>query len=168
MIPYRVRQVWHLLHRAPSAEELGWLREQLTPAQQALFLEQQPGDQAHALTVARTLLAQGHTDERLLQAALLHDVGKAPGVPLFFRTLLVLLKKLAPSWLARLAPDTEGWLAPLARSYHHPARGAERARRAGSAPEVVALIAQHQEREPTLPPALLPLLRALQQVDDAS
>ncbi len=167
-LPYRVTQVWHWLRRRPSAEEAAWARGRLSPAQQALFFAQQAGDQAHAIHVARTLAAQGHADERLLQAALLHDIGKAPGVSLFHRTLVVLLKRGAPRLLARLAPDAQGWLAPLARAYHHPALGAELARRAGSHPDTVRLIAHHQERAPALPPALQGWLAALQAVDDAS
>lgn len=167
MLPYRLRQVWHLLRRAPQPEELAWMRTLLTPPQQALFLAQQPGDQAHALVVARSLQQAGQAEPRLLRAALLHDVGKAPGIPLAYRTLLVLLKRVAPGWLRQLSATEHGWLAPLARAVHHPELGAELVERAGSEAEVVALVRYHQNAQPPLPPELLALLRALQQVDDA-
>lgn len=168
MIPYRLRQVWNLFHRRLTEEEAAWVRARLTPAQQALFFAQESGDQAHALTVARTLHAQGHRDERLMQAALLHDTGKAPGVSLPYRTAVVLLKRLAPDWLSALSPHRADGLAPLARAWHHPALGADLARRAASPPDVVALIAHHQARPAPLPDELQPLLAALQAVDDAS
>jgi hypothetical protein len=168
MIPYRVQQVWHFLNRQPSEEDQAWVRSQLSPAQQALFFAQQPGDQAHAITVARSLIAEGYDDGRLTQAALLHDAGKAPGVALTYRTALVLLKKLHPGWLERLDPHRADWLAPLARATHHPALGAAYARAAGSDPAVVTLIHHHQDRAIHLGSELQPLLEALQRVDDAS
>lgn len=168
MIPYRVRQVWNLFHRRLIEEEVAWVQAWLSPAQQALFFAQEPGDQAHALTVARTLHAQGHRDARLMQAALLHDTGKAPGVSLPYRTAIVLLKRVARDWLSSLSPNRADWLAPLARAWHHPALGADLARRATSHPDVIALIAHHQSRSAPLADELQPLLAALQAVDDAS
>ncbi len=168
MIPYRVQQVWLFLRRRLSEEDMAWVQERLTPAQQALFFAQQSGDQAHAVTVARTLQAQGYHDERLLVAALLHDAGKAPGVSIAYRTAMVLIKKIAPDWLAALSPHTAGWLAPLARAYHHPSLGADLAEQANSHPDTVALIRYHQERESKLSDELQGLLRALQVVDDAN
>lgn len=168
MLPYRVRQVWNFLQRSLSAEDEAWVRARLSAPQQALFFAQQEGDQAHALRVARTLVAAGQADARLLQAALLHDAGKAPGVSLAWRTLLVLIKRFRPALLARLPAEPRGWLAPLARAHHHPQLGADLARRAGSHPDVVALIAQHQAHEPALPDTLRPLLAALQAIDDAN
>ena len=51
----------------------------LSPAQMALFWHMARCDQRHALDVLQTLRQAGHHDETLLQAALLHDVGKAAG-----------------------------------------------------------------------------------------
>jgi hypothetical protein len=69
----------------------------------ALFQSMSPADQRHALRVCRGLAARGCTDEDMLAAALLHDVGKAQGrVPFWTRPIIVLGKKLAPRLLARL------------------------------------------------------------------
>lgn len=168
MIPYRVAQVWRLLRRRPSDEEAAWVRARLTRPEQALFFAQESGDQAHAIEVARRLEAQGGVDEILVRAALLHDVGKAPGVALPYRVLLVLLERLAPGRLRALSPDRHGLLAPLARAAHHPEIGARYAAAAGCAPEVVALIRHHQRRRPPLEAPLAARLARLQAVDDAS
>ncbi|MGH2541905.1 MAG: HDIG domain-containing metalloprotein [Ardenticatenaceae bacterium] len=168
MHPYRVEQVWRWLHTHPSGEDIAWVRERLPAPQQAIFFAQQVGDQAHAVTVARALEAAGWADERLVQAALLHDVGKAPGVSLPFRTALVLLNRFRPSLLDKLSPDMHGWLAPLARAHHHAALGAELARRAGSHPYVVSLIANHQRPASELSAELREMLQALKAVDNAS
>jgi len=63
------------------------------------------GDQRHSLAVLRTLLEWGETHPALLQAALLHDVGKA-AAPLspWERALLVLTEALCPALLATDPP----------------------------------------------------------------
>ena len=168
MIPYRVKQVWHFMRRHPSTQDIVWVQTRLTVAEQQLFFAQQTGDQAHAITVARTLQQQGYDDERLLVAALLHDAGKAPGVSIPHRTAMVLIKKIVPGWLDTLSPQTTGWLAPLARAYHHPTIGAKLAQQAACHPDTVALIRHHQEHNSQLRDELQEWLRALQEVDDAN
>lgn len=168
MLPYRVEQVWRFVRRRPQVQDVVWVRRRLAPAQQALFFAQQPGDQAHAIRVARTLVAEGQTDERLIRAALLHDAGKSPGVSLPYRIAVVVLKRAAPAWLDALSPRTGGWLAPLARARHHPQLGAALARAARCHPDVATLIEHHQDRDALLAGELQGLLRALQAVDDRS
>src|SRR5438128_2215816 len=69
----------------------------------SLFCTMSPADQQHALLVCRGLQAHGCTNEDMLAAALLHDVGKAQGrVPFWTRPAIVLGKKLAPQLLSRL------------------------------------------------------------------
>ena len=45
-----------------------------------LFDAMPHNDQHHSLNVLRSLRTAGHTEPALMQAALLHDVAKAPGV----------------------------------------------------------------------------------------
>jgi len=120
-------------------------------------------DQRHALDVLYTLRDRGYTERALMQAALLHDVGKTEGVRLWHRVLIVLLERWRPGWLRRLArdlpanwrPSTRDWR-PSARDLRypffvhlqHPARGAALAEAAGCDPLAVALIRHHQDPLP--------------------
>lgn len=164
---YRLWQVWRLQTRHLTADQRRWVQARLTPAQFALFSVQQRGDQFHAYIVAHTLHQRGYADTPLLVAALLHDCGKAPGVSLFYRTLLFILKRRAPHRLTQLRPTADGWLMPLARAWHHPELGAGLAAAVNSDPDVVTLIYYHQHRTPPLPEPLAALHRALQTVDDS-
>ncbi|HBY96323.1 MAG TPA: hypothetical protein DEP84_20605, partial [Chloroflexi bacterium] len=123
---YRTAQVFRHLSGCLRRGDGALVAATLPPGLLALFESQQPGDQAHALRVCRRLLEQGHCEPALLQAALLHDVGKVVGVPLPYRVAVVLLRWLAPGWLPRLAAGGEQrrWLQPFASSRDHPALGA--------------------------------------------
>ncbi len=154
--------------RRLEVEEQTWVQNHLTPAQFALFMAQQPGDRVHAYTVARALAERQYPADPVLIAALLHDCGKAPGIPLFYRTLVVLLKKTAPHVLNTLRPAETGWRAPLARAWYHPLLGAALAEAVGCSPEVVTMIRYHQRRSGAPPGALKTWIKALRQIDDVS
>ncbi|MBU0495672.1 MAG: hypothetical protein KKA73_08255 [Chloroflexi bacterium] len=138
----------------------------LSPAQAELFYRQDLSDQRHALDVYQTLRAGGHDDLDLLQAALLHDVGKSVGptrIPLPYRVVIVLVRAVRPTWLERLArPDPASWRYPFYVHNQHPARGAELTVAAQSSAQVMHLVAVHHA------PGDDPLARALCQADEAN
>ena len=105
-IAYRLGQVRQQLgFVAPLSEEDHKEVARLIPstAAQSLFRTMSPADQQHALRVCRGLQARGCTDNDMLAASLLHDVGKANGrVPFWTRPAIVIGKKLAPQLLSRL------------------------------------------------------------------
>jgi len=142
-----------------------------TPAQQHLFIRMPPNDQRHAVAAARMLQKAGHTEKALLQAALLHDVGKSLGQPIIHRVLIVLFAALWPAALNWLSRDPTNklalekiswWRRPFVIHAHHPAIGAEWAAQAGCDSLAVDLIARHEEE----PDPQDKLLIALQWADN--
>ena len=143
---YRVCQFFSALRAGDlGADDLEFVRNQLSLAQQHLFLQMPASDQQHAVAVAQTLLRQGWSDSELIQAALLHDVGKAKGgLGLPYRVSIVLLQTFMPSVLVKLSTEGQGWRRPYYVHQHHPEIGARLAADAGSSPRVVELISKHQ------------------------
>ena len=128
-----------------------------TTAQRQLFARMPPNDRQHALAVVRALQQAGHNGPALLQAALLHDVAKSLGMPIFHRVAIVLLKAFWPASLNRLSTKTtyenipspfSFFLSPFIVHAHHPAIGAMWAEEAGCVPLTVRLIARHQDKLP--------------------
>ena len=137
----------------------------LTAAQRALFEQMPANDRRHALAVARTLQQAGHTDSALLQAALLHDVGKSLGQPILYRVLIVLLAAFWPALLQKLSHPhrTHRRLRPFVIHAQHPQLGADWAKNAGCDDIAISLIARHEEKIGTADDNLL---AALQWADD--
>lgn len=142
---YRGRQFSAAAFARRLDEDESTLAHKFLPDQAfELFQTMPSGDQRHSLTILQTLLAQGHREPPLLQAALLHDVAKAP-VGLWHRTIVILLNAVSKNLLPRLAsPAPRSWRYPFHLSLHHPELGAEAAKQVGLDPRAVTLIRRHQ------------------------
>jgi hypothetical protein len=155
-VRYRVGQFLQALTARVPDEEVERATRVLTAEARGLFRRQAMQDQRHALAVYRTLCHAGHTDARLLAAALLHDVGKAAArLSPWQRAMIVLLERFAPRLLARLSQGEqrdytwsvpEGWCRPFVVYARHPEVGARWAQQAGCSPLTVALILRHRDR----------------------
>ncbi len=131
------RKLWHLAARfftslpptPPSVVDEVWVEDRLLPGERDLWVQLSNQDRRHSVAVARRFLAARPGATRAeLAGAILHDVGKIHcGLGTFGRVAATLV-----------GPRTRAF-----RAYHdHEEIGAEMARRAGSEPATVELIAE--------------------------
>lgn len=151
---YRLKQGGRALVSPFQRVDLGEAAEVLSPPLLALFMRMRRSEQLHCLRVMRRLRRQGHTDQRLLTAALLHDVGKSrSSFGLLDRVLVVIVGWLFPRrskrwgtidpseyWLLR------SWRRPFIVKQQHATWSAEDMLSAGASPMSVALACRHDER----------------------
>lgn len=149
---YRLWQVRQQLGFVPplTTQERLEVAHRLPASTLPLFESMSGADQQHALRVYRGLQARGCSDEDMLAAALLHDVGKAGGrVPFWTRPVIVLGKRLAPHLLARLAAYPNAghprWRRSLGYAWWHAEIGAELAAQAGLSKRAVLYIRTHHQ-----------------------
>jgi hypothetical protein len=171
-VRYRVEQFLRAVtaRHAVSEQRIAQAARSLTPEAQVLFARQAPQDQRHALSVYETLRREGHTDQSLLAAALLHDVGKAAAqLPAWQRGLFVLAQRLAPGMLDHVIRRHNGnWQRSIVNYARHAEIGARWAEEAGCSPLTVALILRHEEQVETCQTEEDRLLATLQAADCAN
>ncbi|MCE5260168.1 MAG: hypothetical protein LLG44_14090 [Chloroflexi bacterium] len=145
---YRFRQGWHYLTSSEEAVDYVLVRAILDEPALSLFRRMPIADQVHACCVLAALQATGLISDDLSRAALLHDVGKTQaGLSIFYRTCVVLLRRLFPKWLAALSAKPEpAWRRPFYIQARHAALGAYMARNAGCSERTVWLIEHHDLR----------------------
>jgi hypothetical protein len=133
---YRISQFRRSLNPRVSPSERDAAHRCLGDELFALFELMHPADQRHALDVFELLLNDGHSEPHILQAALIHDCGKASAeVRLWHRVAWVIV---SPVPLARDAvARTNSGLRSLAE---HGPRTVALARAHGAAEEVVMLL----------------------------
>ncbi len=146
---YRVSQVWNALTARPDKDSLKAVECLLSSELMELFSRMQPSEQVHCLQVYGKLKASGETNQDLLTAALLHDVGKIRSpIRIWERVEVVLLKKFFPEKVKEWGNGSiSTWRKPFVVAQNHPEWGAELASRAGASVLTVALIRRHQETE---------------------
>jgi hypothetical protein len=171
-VRYRVEQFLRALtaRHAISEQRIEQATRDLTPEARALFAQQPPQDQRHALAVYETLCQEGHTHQDLLAAALLHDAGKAAAqLPAWQRGMFVLVERFVPRVLDHAIRGQIGSCRrPLADYAGHAEIGARWAEEAGCSPLTVALIRRHKERLETCQTEEDRLLATLRAADCAN
>ena len=161
MIRDRIRQFAEA-GRRPTSSDHALCRGYLDGPLLDLFLAQHPRDIVHGVATARWLLVRGHDDVILLQAALLHDIGKGDQRRLD-RVAHVAATRLR---LGAVAPQHESRLRirrALARSRDHSELGAELLVAAGAEARLVELTRLHHSTALGADPVL-----AFLQVADAA
>jgi hypothetical protein len=139
---YRVGQFVRAVsgpRQPPNLEDLAGL---LDDRQLGLFRSMAAVDQYHCLRVARALMAGGCRQPAVLQAALIHDAGKAAApIRVWERVAHVLLQHLAPGLVGQAGSPVAGRFGHgLYVLAHHGELGAQLAARAGFAEATVALL----------------------------
>lgn len=171
-VHYRVEQFLRALtaRHAISEARIEQAARILTPEARELFARQAPQDQRHALDVYETLCREGHTNQDLLTAALLHDAGKAAArLPAWQRGVFVLAERFAPGVLDLAMRSEAGsrWRS-LADYAGHAEISAHWAEQVGCAPLTVKLIRRHEEQLGTCHTDEDRLLATLQAADGAN
>lgn len=169
-IGYRLRQGFRQLFGHLTADDWGMVQSVLDDPILDLFRRLAPGDQVHACCVLRWLQRTGPASPALMQAALLHDIGKAgSGLTLVNRTVIVLLRAASSSLLVRWSQDsTVRWRQPYIAHARHASFGAQLADQAGCSARVVWLIRHHDLRATPDAASMDDVeLAALQAADDA-
>ena len=149
----RIKQFFTAVSARLTEEDRAYVDRFVAPGLRELFMGMGVPEQRHALNVAYTAqrLAAGRSDiclDRLLQAALLHDVGKRRGdISVADKVMTVLVDSLMPGAARRLAREEEGggWRHALFIYYHHAGRGAKLLAVCGADPELVEWVRRHHE-----------------------
>jgi hypothetical protein len=162
-LAHRVAQFFGHLTARVDPGEVEVARRLLPETAWPLFAAMPTADRRHALDVVARLAAAGQEDRDLLAAALLHDAAKGHRMRLWHRVGGVLLERLAPRALARLASSDRGsWRYPFHLYLHHAALSADAALVAGCNPRVAAFIRGSSEAVDA------PLAAALRRADEGN
>ena len=152
---YRTQQFWNALSAKPGPEDLELVRNLLTPAQMGLFSRMQTSEQVHSIAVMKRLSLEKDVNSSqhvrsLLEAALLHDVGKSRyPLRLWERVMIVLAIALFPRKVTEWGSgEISGWQRVFVISEQHPEWSAQMAEGVGTMPLAVELIRQHQNHYP--------------------
>lgn len=131
--------------RLSGADE-AWALDHLTPAERNLWLRQDRRDRAHSIAVARLTieLLGGDTDDRVVVAALCHDVGKGvAGVGVAGRVVATLLDPLVDDSQAERWAWRSDLLGRIGMYLRYPGLGADLLAEGGADPMVVAWAREH-------------------------
>ena len=145
---YRTIQFTRALRPKISTSEIVYINSLLNTQQARLFFNLPLYEQRHALNVCQTLVGGGFgNDQELLQAALLHDLGKTDHtngrcIPIWGKVANVTLKKIGGKGLVKklASSNPQSWRYIFYLQCRHEKLGAKLALQAGSSKRVIALM----------------------------
>jgi len=174
-VTYRIKQLKNSLFGTLSKNDLTLVQEFLPPALFDLFSRMQESEQVHSIQVFVGLQSQGETNNDLLTAALLHDVGKIYyPLSVIDRIIIVVVNTIHPNLLRRWGEgEARGYRRPFVVACQHPTWGAQLVRAAGGSEMTARLIQRHQDPTQVLDPGKFnneedQLLLLLQKLDNAA
>lgn len=167
----RVKQFVAAVSAQITAQDRVYIGRFLQPEQQQLFWRMNLPEQRHALDVAYTAqrLADGRAGldhNALIQAALLHDVGKMRGdISIADKVMTVVADACCPRIARKLSKEGRGnKLSNLRHAmyvyYRHAERGAAMLAACGADPRLIEWVRCHHEPPSDADPTELELLKA--------
>lgn len=167
----RIKQFVAAVSARITDEDQAYIKCFLRPEEQQLFWQMNLPEQRHALDVAYTAeklaAGRGGIDHRcLIQAALLHDVGKVRGdISIPDKVMTVLADGFCPRIAKRLSKEGRGNRLSNMRHamyvyYRHAQRGADMLDACGAEPRLVEWVRRHHEPPFPTDAAELELLKA--------
>ncbi len=169
-LTYRVWQFWQSFKPDLSQKDLDRIRLYLSPVEIILFTKMPTPDQNHSMKVFNTVLDTGESDEDLIKAALLHDIGKGlHRLRRRERVFAVFVGGFSPELALTWGKgEPVGFKRPLVIIHQHPDWGAELAAGAGCSEDLVWLIQNHENYHPPASTSQrkLELLNILQTADN--
>lgn len=165
------RFFWSLLPASVAPEDDSWIESLLSPLELAAFNRMTVRDRAHSVQVARRVEANldripgiGEADHRwILQAALLHDVGKSDvRLGTYGRVIATLAGWVGGEDMAAAWSQKKGLTRRIGLYLRHPEIGRDILELAGSDRRVSAWAAEHywEPQRWTIPSAVGELLSA--------
>ncbi len=126
----------------PDLADLQLAKDHLSGPLLALFQAQEPRDIRHSARTAHWLMERGETDPELIQAALLHDIGKGD------QRRVDRVVYVVAGWakIVRLIASQKSRFTlrrAVARSLHHAHQGAAMLQAGGASDRVVELTSLH-------------------------
>lgn len=139
---YRVRQFVKGLFACTSKEDNKIVEKHLNRKEKELFDTLPAHEKRHAIDTASAISCDG-SDEILIKAGLLHDIGKTTGnIGIVKKSVLVLMDKFFPV----LSKKLSGRLSMFNIYYNHPEIGADLLENTGTEPEVIMLVKYHHSK----------------------
>ncbi len=164
---YRARQFWNAVLQPEIRVKREVVLPYLSSAQLVLFRQMQPAEQSHAYHVFNQLIKTGKNERALLEAALLHDVGKILSpLSIFDRILVVVGRHLFPKRAYRWGDGApKGFRRPFVVAARHANWSADLVGQTGASSLTVELIRRHHD--PPLQEAALKTDRMLAELQGA-
>lgn len=139
----RVKQFFKAIFAKITDEDKLYIKKYLSPAGEKLFFDMAVFDQAHALSVARTIATFDYNGDKdfLIRLALLHDVGRK-NVSILDKVFCVLINAFSK----KFAKFLSNYIHSLSVYYNHAQIGAELLQEAGFEEESKIICYHHEKK----------------------
>lgn len=143
---YRVKQFWWSLISSIDENDIKYLNIHLNETEKKLFMKLKKSEQKHCINVAKDVeqicFNKNIKCDKLIKAALLHDIGKIKGkLNVFDKSIIVILDYISKGRLGRLKT-----IKKINVYYNHGEIGAEILKEYGYEQRFLYLIRNHHNK----------------------